>query len=75
MANPTAVNDQITDAIAQSNVQVVSESPAVAMGNLYQTTASAISISMQNAVANQQQNNTVATTATAVSIEKILSKK
>ncbi|WP_179139439.1 RebB family R body protein, partial [Azospirillum brasilense] len=33
MAFPTAVNSQITDSVAQSNVQVVGSSPAIAMGN------------------------------------------
>jgi len=75
MASPTAVNDQITDSVTQSNVQALSESPAIAMGNIYQTTSSSTSIAIQNAVANQQQNNIVATTATTISIEKILNKK
>lgn len=40
MAFPTAVNDQITDAVTQANVKVVGESPAMAIGNLYQTISS-----------------------------------
>lgn len=75
MASPTAINDQITDSVTQSNVQVLSEAPAMAMGTLYQTNSSTLSIAVQNAVSNQQQNSTVADTATAVCIEKILSKK
>jgi hypothetical protein len=75
MASPTAVNDQITDSVTQSNVKVVSEASAMAMGTLYQTTSSSLSISIQNSIANQQQNNNVATTATTISIEKILNKK
>jgi len=75
MASPTAVNDQITDSVTQSSVQTLSEAPAIAMGNIYQTTSSSTSIAIQNAVANQQQNNIVATTATTISIEKILNKK
>jgi hypothetical protein len=75
MAFPTAVNDQITDSVTQSNVKVLSESSAMAMGTLYQTTSSSLSIAIQNSVANQQQNNTVATSTTTISIEKILNKK
>lgn len=37
MAFPTAVNGQITDAVTQTNVNVAGESPAMAIGNLYQT--------------------------------------
>lgn len=75
MAFPTAVNDQITDSVTQSNVKVLSEASAMAMGTLYQTTSNSLSLATQNAVSNQQQNNTVADTTTAVCIEKILSKK
>ena len=75
MAFPTSVNDQVTDSVTQTNVKVVAESSAMAMGTLYQTTASSLSLSIQNSVANQQQSNTVAATAITVSIEKILSKK
>lgn len=32
MAYPTPVNDQITDSVTQSNVQVLASSPATAMG-------------------------------------------
>uniref|UniRef100_UPI0009BAF0F2 RebB family R body protein n=1 Tax=Chromobacterium subtsugae TaxID=251747 RepID=UPI0009BAF0F2 len=37
MANNTAVNDQITDAVTQTNVKVLAEAPAMAMGSLFQT--------------------------------------
>ena len=43
MAFPTAVNDQITDSVTQANVKVLSDAPAMAMGNLYQATAQGIS--------------------------------
>ncbi|MDX2299324.1 MAG: RebB family R body protein, partial [Xanthomonadaceae bacterium] len=33
------VNPQITDAVTQSNVNVLGDAPAMAMGNLYQATA------------------------------------
>lgn len=39
MSNNTPVNDQITDAVTQTNVKVIGEAPAMAMGNIYQTAA------------------------------------
>lgn len=54
MAFPTALNSQITDAVTQSNVKVIGESPAIALGSLYQTVAHAASIAGQNLVTQQQ---------------------
>ena len=51
----SVVNEQITDAVTQSNVKVVAEAPAMAMGNVYQTLAHSIGILMENAVNQQQQ--------------------
>ncbi|ARV15200.1 RebB family R body protein [Polaribacter sp. SA4-12] len=75
MAFPTSVNDQITDSVTQTNIQVVGEASAIAMGSLYQTASNSLSIAIQNSVSNQQQNNIVATTATSICVKKILSKK
>ena len=55
MASPTPVNSQITDAITQVNVKVLGDAPAVAMGNLYLTSAQALSNAARNAT-NAQQN-------------------
>ena len=60
MAFPTAVNSQITDAVTQSNVQVLGEAPAMALGSLYQSMAHSMGLAAQNAVTNQQNTNTVA---------------
>ncbi len=54
MADPTLVNGQITDAVTQTDVMVLGSASAMAIGTLYQVTAQAIALSMQNAVANQQ---------------------
>ena len=35
MSFPTAVNDQITDAVTQSNVKVVGEAPAMGVMQIY----------------------------------------
>jgi hypothetical protein len=64
MAFPTAVNSQITDAVTQSNTKVVAESPAYAMGMLYQTLAHSTGILFQNAVSAQQQQYVTAQAAT-----------
>lgn len=74
MAFPTAVNSQITDAVTQSNVQVLGESPAMAIGSLYQSMASAMGIAMQNSVSQQQNANAVAQAVTTRCIETLLGK-
>jgi hypothetical protein len=73
MAFPTAVNDQITDSVTQSNVKVVAESPALAMGSIYQTLAHSTGILFENAVAAQQQQNTLAQAATNQGVMQIYS--
>jgi len=73
MAFPTAVNDQITDAVTQSNVKAIGESPAYAMGTLYQTMAHSTGILFENAVAAQQQMNTLAQAATNQGVIQIYS--
>jgi hypothetical protein len=36
MTDPTTVNSQITDSVTQTNTKVIGETPAQAMGDLYQ---------------------------------------
>lgn len=60
MAFPTAVNDQVTDAVTQANVKVLGDAPATAMGMLYQTIAQASGMAAGNAVAHQQNAHSVA---------------
>lgn len=72
MAFPTAVNSQITDAITQTNVKVVGEAPAMAMGSLYQTIANSISMAAANAVSAQQQSNTLAQAVTTRCVQTLL---
>ena len=55
MAYPTQVNDQITDAVTQSNVTVLGDSPAMAMGAIFQSLAHSTGILYENAVSAQQQ--------------------
>lgn len=73
MAFPTAVNDQITDAVTQSNVKVIGEAPAFAMGSIYQAMAHSTGILFENAVAAQQQQNTLAQAAANQGVMQIYS--
>ena len=74
MAFPTAVNDQITDAITQTNVKVLGEAPAMAMGAIYQAVAHSIGIMFENAVSAQQQSNQLAQAVTAKCVNLLTGK-
>ena len=84
------VNPQITDAVTQTNVKILGDAPCMAMANLYQATAQALSNAAHNATAAQQNANTILqatttqgvallygvdTSSTAVGISKILASK
>ncbi|MGQ5522753.1 RebB family R body protein [Chitinimonas sp. PSY-7] len=73
MAFPTSVNNQITDAVTQSNVKVLGEAPAMAMGSIYQTMAHSTGILFENAVSAQQQQNTLAQAASNQGVMQIYS--
>ncbi|MGH8032479.1 MAG: RebB family R body protein [Luteimonas sp.] len=73
MAYPTAVNNQITDAVTQSNVKVVAEAPAFAMASIYQSLAHSTGILFENAVAAQQQQNTLSLAAANQGVMQIYS--
>ncbi|WP_338847203.1 RebB family R body protein [Massilia sp. W12] len=68
MAFPTAVNNQITDAVTQANVKVLGEAPAMAMGDIYQSLAHSIGLSMQNAVQSQQQQQMLSQAASTMGL-------
>lgn len=72
MADNTPVNSQITDAVTQSNVKVVAEAPAQAMGLVYQTMAHSISLSMQNAQQAQGGLQQIGNAVTSRAISMIL---
>jgi len=55
MAIPTPVNGQITDSVTQTNVKVLGDAPAVAMGAIYQSVAHSTGILFENATSAQQQ--------------------
>jgi len=62
------VNPQITDAVTAVNVKTLGESPAMAMGSLYQTMANVAGIAAGNAVTMQQQSNVVHQAATTMGV-------
>ncbi|AZA90305.1 RebB family R body protein [Chryseobacterium tructae] len=69
----TTVNEQITDAVTQSNVKVVAESPAMALSNVYQSAAHSTGIMFENAVNSQNQQNILTQAATTQGISQIYS--
>jgi Killing trait len=68
----TVVNPQITDAITQTNVKVLAEAPAMAMGSLYQTIGNSVAMAAANAVYAQQQANVTYQAATTMSVSKLV---
>ncbi|AJK50282.1 RebB family R body protein [Burkholderia plantarii] len=73
MAFPTTVNDQITDSVTQSNVQVLGVAASIAMGNLYQATAQALANAAHNATMAQQQMYVTAQAATTMGVSLLYS--
>lgn len=69
----TTVNPQITDAVTQTNVKVVGEAPAMAMGAIYQTLAHSMGILFENAVSAQQQLAITAQAATTQGVATLYS--
>ncbi len=73
MAMPTPVNGQITDAVTQSNVKVLGDAPAMAMGAIFQSLAHSTGILYENAVSMQQQLGIAAQAATNQGVIQIYS--
>ena len=73
MAQPTALNSQITDAVTQSNVKVLGDSPAMAMGAIFQSLAHSTGILYENAVSSQQQLAIAAQAATNQGVIQVYS--
>ncbi|EDP96235.1 RebB family R body protein [Kordia algicida OT-1] len=67
------VNKQITDAVTQTNVQVVADAPAIALANVYQTAAHSTGLMFANSVNAQSQQNILAQAATTQGILQIYS--
>ena len=73
MAFPTFVNDQVVDSVTAVNTKVLGDSPAVAMGNLYQATAQALSNAAHNATNAQQQSYVTSQAATTTGVATLYS--
>lgn len=73
MAFPTAVNSQITDAVIPANTKIIAEAPAMAIGTIYQTIAHSTGLLFENAVAAQQQQNTLAQAAANQGVAELYS--
>ena len=67
------VAPQVTDAVTQSNVKVLGEAPAMAMGTIYQALAASTSMTFQNAVSVQQQQNMLQQAAAGQGVIQIYS--
>mmetsp|Transcript_8991 Transcript_8991/g.14998 ORF Transcript_8991/g.14998 Transcript_8991/m.14998 type:complete len:89 (-) Transcript_8991:134-400(-) len=67
------VAEQITDAVTQTNVKVVAEAPAMAMGTLYQTAGHSTGMMYENSVNAQNQQNILAQAATTQGVMQIYS--
>lgn len=72
MAFPTAVNNQITDAVTQTGVKVLADASTVAMANLFQANAQALANAAHNAANNQQQSYVTAQAATTQGVMTLL---
>lgn len=71
-ATNTTVNPQVTDSVTQSNLKVLGDAPAMAMGSLYQAAAHSLSMAMANAVYAQQQANVTYQAATTMGVSALL---
>lgn len=69
----TNVNEQVPDAVTQTNVKVVAEAPAQAMAAFYQVIAAANGMTAQNAVSNQHNLNQLNPTIVAEAIKLLKS--
>jgi hypothetical protein len=72
MAEPTAINTQITDAVAASDLQTLATAPAQAMGALYLALGQSLGNASHNAVTNQQNVSITAQAATTAAIARLL---
>lgn len=72
MAYPTAVNNQITDSVSQSNVQTLASAPSQAIASLYTSLGQTLAMASANAVANQQNVNALAQAVITSSVKRLV---
>jgi len=70
----SSIQNEISEAVAETNVQVVSESPAVALGSLNQSMAFTMGLALQNATLQQQSSNVITQATTAKCVEILIEK-
>ncbi|WP_425313762.1 RebB family R body protein [Pseudovibrio exalbescens] len=63
----------VTDAVTQSNVKVIAEAPAMAMGSIFQTMSHSTGILFENAVSAAQQQTTLSQAASNQGVMQIYS--
>ena len=68
-----AVAEQVTDAVTQANVKVVAESPAMALGTVYQSLAHSTGMMYENSVNAQNQQNMLSQAASTQGVLQIYS--
>lgn len=73
MTQSTTVAEQITDSITQTAVGTIGVAPAQATATLYQTSAAAVSMSLQNAVHHQNNHSALSRAVAAQAIQALLS--
>lgn len=73
MADNTPVNGQITDAVAQVNVKVLGDAPALSMAAIYQALAHSTGVLYENAISSQQQLGIAAQASTNQGVIQIYS--
>lgn len=69
-SNP--VNSQVTDSITQTNTKVLGDSPAQAMGTLYQSIGNSLAMAARNATNSEQQQLTLQTASNVQGVMQIL---
>ena len=65
------VNPQVTDSITQVNVKNLGDAPAMAMGQIYQTSAHSTGLVFENAVNAQHQLNLAGQAATVTGVSEL----
>ena len=73
MPDPFTVSPQITDAVTQSNVKVLAEAPAMAMGTIYQALVHSTGMMFENSVNTQQAQNVLQQAATTQGVIQLFS--
>ncbi len=66
-------SSQVTDAVTQTNVMVVADAPAVAMGSVYQSAAHATGLMFENSVNAQNNQFIMAQAAVSQGVMQIYS--